>query len=518
MLEFRLKSRSTTKPISTALTVGIWLLVIAKVGIHLATCNRYGIFRDELYYVACARHLAWGYVDQPPLIAITTWAILHTIGSSLFALRLLPALAGGAIVWLAAACARELGGGEFSQLMAGFAIIPVPIYLIVNHWLTMNAFEPLFWTAILWLSIRMVNRQDPTYWVRIGTLVGLSLENKYSIVFLVFALLIGLVISDQRHMLKTCWLVVGALLAGLLFLPNLLWLIQNHFPFLEFERNSRLSATRLSRPPWEFFTDQLKIMNPFVSVLWLGGICWALRAREAVRFRYLGWLGAVFLLSLMVLRAKNYYVTPIYPAFIAAGTVMFERLTASLSRGWRVAFMGATAASGLLIAPLVMPILSVSHFLAYRNRLGGFQPVEFERLRPSVLPQYFSDEIGWEEMARTTASIYHALPPDQQKVTAVFGSNYGEAAAIDFFAANYALPPAISDSETYWLWGPRQYSGESVIVLGGREAELQHHFAAVRKVAIAENPLTRPEERFSYFLCTKPTSNLRTIWPTLRNW
>ena len=241
---------------------------------HLLTSGRYGIFRDELYYIACARHLGSGYVDHPPLIAWITWLIVQTLGSSLLALRLLPALASGLLVWMTAAITREWGGGRYAQVLAAVAITSVPIYLILQHWLTMNAFEPLCWTGIFWAASRLVLRKEPSYWVLVGVLAGISLENKYSVIFPIVGLFLELLLTPERRWLRSSYLAISVGIAVVLFLPNLFWLFHHGFPFLEFERHSRQSGTRILHGPLAFLIDQARIMNPMLAPLWLLGLAW----------------------------------------------------------------------------------------------------------------------------------------------------------------------------------------------------------------------------------------------------
>lgn len=158
-------------------------------------------FRPELYYIACVRHLGAGYVDHPPLIAWIAWGVLHTIGSSLLALRLLPALASGLLVCMTAQIAREWGGGRYARFLAALSIAPVPIYLTLHHWLTMNAFEPLCWAGVFWAASRPILRQEPRYWVWIGVLAGIGLENKYSIVFPLAGLFLAILLTPERKWL-----------------------------------------------------------------------------------------------------------------------------------------------------------------------------------------------------------------------------------------------------------------------------------------------------------------------------
>lgn len=232
---------------STAWLIG--LMAFTKFAVQFASARRYGIFRDELYYLDCARHLAWGYVDHPPFIALVTWLSAYLFGVSLLALHLLPAVAGALLVWVTAQIARELGGRRFAQVLAAFSIIPVPIYLMLNHWLTMNAFEPLIWMTALWMALRMVTHDQPQYWLAIGALCGIGLENKYSMLFLAAALVLALLLTPERRTFRNLWFPAGIAMAILLFLPNPIWLIHHHFPFLEFGRNSRMSSARILRSP-----------------------------------------------------------------------------------------------------------------------------------------------------------------------------------------------------------------------------------------------------------------------------
>lgn len=481
---------------------------------HLLTATRYGIFRDELYYIACARHLGFGYVDHPPLIAWITWVILHTLGSSLLALRLLPALASGLLVWMTARIAQEWGGGQYAQTLGALSIATVPIYLILHHWLTMNAFEPLCWAGLFWAVSRLIVRQEPRYWLLIGTLAGIGMENKYSIVFPIAGLLLGLLLTPARKWLGSRYFVFGAGIALLLFLPNLLWLIHHGFPFLEFERNSRMSDSRILRGPVSFLLDQAIIMNPVLAPLWLLGLA-RFFTREGKTLRVIGIAALFVTLLLLSLQAKNYYVSPLYPVLFASGAVFLEQL--SSARAWlRSTYSLCIIVSGCALAPLVMPILSPPQFLAYHHLWHDFTPVVFENQPESPLPQYFADEFGWEAMTRTTAQVFHHLAP--QEHTAIFANDYGQAAAIDFFGPRYGLPASISKSETYWLWGPRQYDGQSVIVLGSDGQGDREHFHSVEPVGKVNSEYSRSDERYTIFMCKGLQVPLASLWPHIKAW
>lgn len=494
----------------------VFCLAAAKLLLHLLTATRYGIFRDELYYVACSEHLAWGYVDQPPLIAFLIWIVRHTIGDSLIALRLLPALAGAALVWLTAILAREMGGGRFAQGLAALAILPVPIYLIMQHWMTMNAFEPLIWMGCIWCVVRAINSGKPHDWVWFGVIAGLGFENKYSIVFLLAGVLVGVLATPERRFLKSGRLWLGALAALLIFLPNFIWLVRHHFPFLELMHNIRMTSRDVARGPLAFIADQAVILNPMIFPLWAGGLLWLLFGSKG-RYRVLGWTYVIVLTIFIALKGKNYYAAPVYPMLCAAGAVGLERLSSAPWRWLRIVYVVLIVVTGTLLAPISAPILPVETYIHYQKQLG-FEPPKAENQLTGPLPQHFADEFGWEDMVREVARIYHGLSPEEQAKTAIFANSYGQAGAIDYFGPKYGLPKAISNHQSYWLWGPRSYTGEIVIVLGSDGSGDREFFQSVQPVGRAYNPFSRLDERYYIFLCRGPKWNLQEIWPRLKRW
>ncbi len=494
--------------------VFVFGLAAVKLVFHLATAGRYGIFRDELYYLACGEHLDWGYVDQPPLIALVAWIARHLFGDWLVGLRLIPALAGAVTVWLAGKLARDLGGGPFAQILSALAVICVPIYLILHHWLTMNAFEPLLWMACVWCIVRAINGEEPRYWIWFGILAGIGMETKYSIAFFVVAVVIALSLTRQRLFLVSKKFWIGGVIAFLIFLPNLIWLARHDWPFLELMHNIRQTQRDVVRGPIAFVLDQAQIMNPVLFPLWLGGLIWLLMER---RFRCLGIVYLVLLGTFIALRGKNYYLSPIYPALFAAGAVGFERITSVRFKWSRVAYGLLLVASIVILAPTVSPVFSPEGAIAYQKKLG-IEPPKAENQRTGPLPQYFADEFGWREMAEATAQAYNSLSADERARTAIFANNYGEAGAIDFFGPRLGLPKSICNHQSYWLWGPRDYDGGIVIVLGSDGTGDREHFRSVEAVGRVEHPYSRRDEHFDIFLCRGLTGDLRQLWPRIKNY
>lgn len=502
---------------SSRVSAIVWAIAAANLVFHLLIANRYGIFRDELYYLACAEHLDAGYVDQPPLIGFIAWIARHVFGESLIGLRFLPALAGAATVWLTGKLARELGGGAFAQATAALAAFAVPVFLLMHHWLTMNAFEPLIWLACAWCIVRAINRKDPRYWLWFGVLIGVGMENKYSTAFFAFAVIAALLLTPERRVLANKWIWLGAIVSLLIFLPNLIWLIRHDFPFLELMRNIRRGHRDVVRGPLAFIVDQAMIMNPILFPLWIGGLIWLLFSAAGKPFRILGWTYTLLLFAFIVLKGKNYYVAPAYPMLFAAGAVGLENLTREKMRWARPVYVAAIVIIAALLAPLSVPVLSPESYIKYQKALG-FEPPKAENQENGPLPQHFADEFGWEEMARKVGEIYNALPPDQRAKTAIFANGYGQAGAIDFFGAKYGLPKVICRHQNYWLWGPREYTGESVIVLGSDGKGDREHFASVEVVGRTGHPYSRRDEHFDIFLCRDLNTTLQALWPKAKKW
>lgn len=511
----RIEKRSSQP--STAVSGLVLGLAATKLLLHLLTAGRYGIFRDEMYGLACGQHLDWGYISHPPGGILIAWFARHVFGQSLLGLRLLPALSGAALVVLTGKVVGEMGGRAFAQGLAALAVCVAPIYLIFDHWLMMNAFEPLIWLGCMYCVLRVISKGDGRYWLGFGILAGLGLETKYSILFLIIGAVGGLALTPQRRQLADWHLWVGLLVCGAIALPNVLWQLRHGFPFLDHLHHVAATHRDVIRKPTAFLLDQMLIMGPVTAPLWLGGVVWLLVGPERRRFGVFGWSFLVVLGSFIALKGKNYYVSPVYPIVFAAGAVAFEQVTENLRKKWvRYAYAALVAISGLVLMPLTVPILPPETLLGYEHLFRLGPPVIFEHQNTGPLPQYFADEFGWENMVRQVASVYHALSPVEQTRTAIFANNWGDAAAVDFYGPKYGLPPAISNKDSYGDWGPRGYTGEIVIVLNSDGVGDRRHFATVEKVGRVEHPYSRRDEWFDIYLCRGLKFDLHEAWPKMK--
>jgi hypothetical protein len=489
-------------------------LACGKLLIQLAGINHYGFFRDELYYIACGQHLAWGYVDQPPLIAFVAWLARHWVGTSLFATRLLPVLAGAVVVYATGRVAAELGGGLLAQFLAAIAILFAPAYIAFDTFLSMNAFEPLFWLLCAWIAIRIVKGASPRLWLLFGSVAGLGLENKHSMLLFGFALVSGLVLSGQARLFRSKWIWIGAALALAIFLPNLLWEARHGWPQIEVVRNAQQFKNE-AITPLQFVFEQVLFLQPLALPVWLAGLWWYFARPEGKRFRFLGW-SYVFVLALfIVLGGKSYYALPIYPLLMAAGGVALESFFAARSRRWMaVAYPALLIVAGLVTLPFGSPILPVDTFLRYSALLPYANSVKTERDATAELPQLYADMFGWENMATQIAHVYRTLPQSEQAGCAILAGNYGEAGAIDHFGPALGLPAAISGHNSYYFWGPRAYTGSCVILFGERADELKDLFGDAQLVGAITDPHAAVAERNVHvYVCRKPRAPLAELWP-----
>jgi 4-amino-4-deoxy-L-arabinose transferase-like glycosyltransferase len=285
-----------------------WVYVIAAIyfTLHLVTSTRYGYFRDGLYYLACSEHLAFGYVDQPPLIAVLGWIARHTFGTSLPALLLWPALAGAGRIILTAAFARELGAQRFGLVLAAVLAATPGVWWVIDHQFAMNAFESLFWGGLAYVVLRIINTGNTKLWLIFGAIAGLGLLNKYSLIIFASALLAGLLLTRQRRILFTPWILAGGAIAFLIFLPNLIWNIQHHWPFLELMRNISATGKDVLLPPGKYLLQQVLMLNPVSFPFWLAGLLFYFFARDGKCYCNFGWAFVITIVFFMITQGKDY--------------------------------------------------------------------------------------------------------------------------------------------------------------------------------------------------------------------
>ncbi|HWS68623.1 MAG TPA: glycosyltransferase family 39 protein [Steroidobacteraceae bacterium] len=489
------------------------LLAFASLVLHGLANGHYGIFRDELYFIVCGDRPDWGYVDQPavvPLLASWSNAIF---GDFLWGFRLLPALAMTATVALTSEFARVVGGGRFAQWLAGSCMLLGPIYLLQGVLFFTDMFQALTWLGLCWVLVRLEQTGNQRWWLAFGAIAGFSLNTKYLIAFYLAALTVGLLATPQRRSLLRPWVYLGALLAGAMVVPNLLWQQAHGWPFIELGKAGS-SGKNLEMSPLAFLLQQVIVTGPWATIVWLCGL-WAgiVRPRLAVsRALPIAWL--ILLLVFDASHGKPYYLAAIYPTLAVFGAMRIEEwLGNETARG---AVLAGVVVMGTLAAPFTLPILPVDVFIRYQKAVG-FVPSTGEHQTLDVLPQYYADMFGWREMAEKVAAVYWSLPAQDRARAVFFGSNYGEAAAIDVFGRRLGLPPAISGHNNYYLWGPRGHDGSVVIIVGGSTEHYAELFDSFEIVGRIDTPYAMPFETDKpIYVLRGMKMPLQDYWPTAK--
>src|SRR5467141_3665476 len=364
----------------------VLLLALANFLLHLYFNDRYGYFRDEFNYMACGDHPAWGYVDHPPLIPFLIKLSRLLLGDSLRSIRIIPALATSAAVILTAITARELGGRRFAMVLSALAFIAVPIYLNDGSVMTTNCLEPLLWTGCVYFAILAIKRGDPRYWLWFGIVAGVGLEEKYSIAVLGFCIVVGLLLTVQRRIFARKWIWLGGALAFLVFLPNFLWNVQNHWPFAQLMHSIKADGRDVVLSPAAYFAQQILIVHPILAPIWITGVLAFLFSARLKPYRFLGWCYMATFTVFVVLKGKNYYLGPIYPVYLAAGAVVIESFIARSRQVWlKPALVVLILAGGAWLASFVRPVLPVDIFSSF-TKLGPYKVPRCQqaRLDPQV--------------------------------------------------------------------------------------------------------------------------------------
>jgi 4-amino-4-deoxy-L-arabinose transferase-like glycosyltransferase len=492
-------------------------LVALKLALHLLTSaiTPYGFHRDEFLYLAMGRHLSLWRMDFPPGIALLAEIVRGSFGDSLFAIRLVPALAGCALVVLAALIARELGGGRFAQGLAALAVVCNTLFLRASSLFQPVVLDQVAWTLGLFALARLGRTRDERWWLVLGIAGGLGLLVKFSVLFFGFAVLVGLLLTRERAALATRWPWLALLVAVAIGSPGIVGQLQLGFPVVGQMRDlhdSQLARVTVS----EFVAGQLRL-GP-TTLLALVGLTGLLVDRAFAPFRLLGWTCAAAFVTLLVLHGKPYYAGPVYPALFGAGAVLLARLRrprlAPLLRWAAVALI--VLYGGVVLLPLGLPILPPAAMSRYAVAVGATDALRTNRGAMAELPQDYADMLGWEEQVRAVALVYARLPPERQREAVLLGANYGEAGALEFYGPRYGLPPVVSPAGSFWHFGPGHRPGRVLVTIGVPADTLRRFYDSVAVAGRVDEPWVVSEERgLSIVVGSGARHTLQEVWPTL---
>lgn len=471
----------------------LWLLAIVRFIIPFFLQHAsYEPHRDEYLYLAEAAHPAWGFMEVPPMMS---WLgqLIPSNGNSLFWVKCWPALFGAANFLLTGKIIQSLGGSWFALCLCFLSSV-LGVYLRVFFLFQPNAPEIFFWTAMAWTMIRYNQTEDNKWLYGLGVAGGLALMSKYSVLLFMAGLVIGLLLTPGRKLFRNKHFYAAALIAFLIFLPNLYWQYQHHWPVV-FHMHE-LSKTQLQYVnPLSFLTDQLLMHLPVLYV-WAAGLLALFLFPDYRPYRLFGWAWLVVIVLLLLAHGKNYYTLGAYPVLFAFGACFLEQITTNRKIA-RAAMVTVSLVLGIWLIPLALPVWEPDRLAAFytKQHFDKTGALKWEDLRNHPLPQDFSDMLGWKEMARKAGKAYNLLNEEEKKHTLVFCDNYGEAGAVTFYGKQFGLPPAYSDNASFLYWLPADPAFDNLVLVTPDKQEMQHDFIRDFKSAQLVDSITNPFAR-----------------------
>lgn len=480
-----------------------------KLLLHLPVLHRFGFHADELYFVACGVRPAFGYVDHPPLVPWVAGLANMLFGPSLVGLRLFAVLAGVATVFLAGEIARRLGGGRIAQALAALTVLIAPVYLRTANMLATTSAEALFWTLGFLLVVSIVQAPPPArarLWLWLGFVVGLGLLNKHTMLFFGFAVVVGVILSPLRSELGTPRPYLAGGLALLMFLPNIVWQIQNDWPTVAFIANLNLNV--MSQISFgQFLFGQFLYLNPVGAIVWLSGLVWLLRSGKGYRVLGLMWLTVFLVLALA--KSKIYYLAPAYPVLMAAGGVALEQWIVRRQKVLRASLsFGVLALAGAVLVPLSLPMLSLATTERWMGAITFGKMGNIQELTGDLRAMY-----GWRERVEAVAEVFHGLTAEERRSVVILASDNAIAGAIDLYGGEYGLPKAHSMHLSYWLWGPPPEGTPIVIAASFKPGAIDKAFKETTLAASVDIENVRPGQNpFQIMLCRHMTRSWAELW------
>jgi hypothetical protein len=502
----------------STITLVIILGATVKFAIHILTGAKYGFFADELYTIALSKHLAFGYVDLPPLVPLLAALSRMMFGESLIAWHILPALAGAVTLVFVCLITKEFGGKLLAVGLSALGFLIVPVWLVLFSYLSYDAYDQLILAIFLYVLARFIRGGNRKLWILMGGIAGIACLTKMTILYIGPGFLVACLLSKYRKDLLTPWPWLGAALCLLIVSPYLLWQIANHWPTLKYWLNYGMLRLRPASVP-EYAVDIFFAMNPALLPVYAIGLWRIFRRFGKTNYGFLGVMFMATLVLLFCLHAKTWMLAELFMPLIAAGAVGIEEMTTG--RNWgkilKPALVTVMVAGGFLVAPSSLPILPVESLPAYTDKFEFlYNSSKVFNMTPSDYPIHLALRIGWEELVSKVAEVYNELPPEERPVAGIYTNWYAPASAIDYFGPRYGLPHAVSGHLTYYLWGPG-YSWDVMIILtngiiGIDTASMSLIFQECELKGRVFNPYTIPINQLNVYVCRKPLLSPDRIW------
>jgi len=492
--------------------LSIIFLALISISLHLLVVNNLEYHRDELLYFSLGLHPAFGYATVPPLIGWIAWFIQNLFGSSVFAVRLLPALLSGVMILMAASLAKELGGSKYASFIAALGL-SVSIFFMRSFGLFHPVHIEIFlWTLGVYMVVKYINTHNGKYLIFLGIVAGIALLNKYLAGLLFIGLFLIIPFTEYRTIFRKNKFWVGIAVAFCIFLPNLMWQAERGFPV--FQHIDQLYDTQLVYMNIPLFlTEQL--LMPFAgSVFLIAGLIFLLTNKKARKFRFLGFLSLFIILGLMVLKGKSYYTTGIFPLLIICGAVAYDHW---IKRTWqRIVFPIIIVMITLPLVPMGIPIYNQArlkkYFIELDEKYGIDAGRRFEDGSIHSLPQDYADMLGWEELTSLTNKAYQMI--EDKRASFIYCENYGQAGAITVIGKKYSLPEAISFHESFKYWYPEEFDPDitSMVYINDDPGEdVKALFAKIVLVGRISDSDAR-EVGTGVYLCQDPVVSFNKFW------
>lgn len=498
---------SGARPLTPVPWVAVGGVAVAFVGVLIAVAGRYGYFRDELYFRSAGFRLDWGYVDAPPLVAFLARVQLELFGDTVVALRIIPALLGGALAVIGALTVRELGGGRLAQF-AGAAAPAVVLQLLISaHRLGTPIFDVTLQALLFLLLARALRTGRPKAWIALGVAAGFGLLAKYMLLLVIPCVLLALLVAGPRRVLATRWPWLAAGIAVVISMPAVVWEIAHGFPQVETRAAASDARTSLAREV--LLPNQLSLLGWWISPLLVIGLAGLLLRREwrhvrAVGLAYLLYLGLQFTLG-----GKSHYAAGFWVILLSAGFVLaIDRIPAALPK--------APGTVRRAIPAVVLLLIVANGFHSAANGLPLVPERELND-RPVLTA---AEQVGWPELADAVSSAYQKVPAEQRASTVIVTQSAQQAGALERYGPERGLPQVYSGHLSFYYWGPPPATATTVILVGfPRGHAVYDYFEFCRRELVwignRYNILNKENGRAAV-TCWSPVEPWSALWQKLR--
>lgn len=481
-----------------------------KLMAHLLTNTNYGLHRDEYLYLELGRHLGWGYMEIPPMLAWIA-GLVNSMGAEVWLVRLMSTLAGTAMIFLVGWMAKRLGGSEWAQALACLGFFLAPAFLRGSALFMPVVFNQLMWVVSAILFVELARTQNQRIWLGIGIVAGLGILTKYSIAFLYFGFLVGILATSHRKWLLKPQPYLALGIALLIALPNVLWQFQHKLPILA--HMDELARTQLVNvDPISFFLMQL-LMLFYGAIVMVAGLVYLFRAKRMKPYRFIGIATLTTVLLIAAMSGKHYYTLGAYPILLSFGGLGLDYWIRQ--SGWKWTLSGLMVFGSLSLLPYSLFLLPLDQMKAYSaymsDNFGLKEPLRWENGQYYDLPQDYADMFGWDEMAQKVIDLYHSLPEEERKGVMIQGGSYGHAGAINYFGKEHGLPEAVSFNGSYMIWAPDAIPNfKTQILVDDRKHYTSQYFESLVLVDSVTHPFAR-DPGYIYYR-TKPKIDLQEAW------